>query len=72
MAEGLRRLPWAAVAAPHSTNEGAMNRLEAALYMHTRCRMGSVLSLAGAVPRNPKTLQHAPEFLPLQMRIQPG
>lgn len=51
---------------------GSTDRLEAAPYVHTRRWMGSALSLARAIPRNPKTLQHAPEFLLLQMGIQPG
>lgn len=62
----------AAAAAPYSTTAGATDRLEAALYTDTRHWMGSALSLAGAIPINPKTLHHPSEFLPLQMRIQPG
>ena len=56
-------------AAPHGT---AVGQAWAAPYTHARCRVGSALSLAGEIPRNPKTLQSTPGFLPLQMRIQPG
>lgn len=45
--------------------------MDSELCLHKRCGMGSALSLARAIPRNPKILQRAPKSLPLWVRTKP-
>lgn len=57
-------LPRGAAAAPCSTYARAMARLEAVLSMHTRRCIGSDLSLARAISRNPRLYSMLLNFCP--------